>query len=627
MSFFGNQLQLLIASVARSAGLIPRNNHEMDILLKRFFNGGKLPINFNNIPKHEDTAESLAESPKEDMSPESNSQNSNETPSEDKAYDDDEIEKIHNNDQVSNANLDSFKNLVTFDMMSKAVYYLSDSTRAGLDSKVFLCNRDNAIIQDVFNLPEIKPVKFMRHFTLDSCETTTKFYLPPNIFKSFFRLMKKRPIEFVEDGDIYIDLKDLVNEHMMQENQVFIMIRLLLDRKITGFWKKLDRLEEIRRARILESAKKKQGFFSTNISGASEIIGQISSFFWGSKPKVPEKEPSPEKKPEVNPEEGELEEPDNSFKEEEEAAIHDDTSDSVSTPTNTYRKERGPYDGPTRRLKINYDTNQEYLEEFSYGWVTEEEAKSFEIVMIHLHGGGFMAMTSSSHQVYLRKWSKQLKIPIFSVEYRLAPQTQFPFVLNDCIRAYIWILGFLEHVMKCKVKKVIIAGDSAGGNLAIAVSTWCIEQGIRVPDVLHVHYPAVSLNRFQFTPSFIYSLDDYFLNFSVLKCSIEVYVPPYINAAKSYYVSPIRTPAGIMAKFPAVECFVCERDPLRDDGLRFALKLLKLGVKCKVYYFKYTTHGVLNLSMKFGLPAGHTFETFVRESLQKILYKFDPSKH
>lgn len=623
MSFYGTNLQILVASVARSAGLIPRNNHEADILLKRFFKGEKLPYNFMGPKKEEMIEEGQPENINKEVNPVPWSPTSADSPSDDNAYDDEEIEKIHKNDQVSNANLESFKNLLTFDTMSKAVFYLADIPKASLDSKVFLCNRDNAILQDVFNLPEIKPAKFMRHFTLDSCETATKFYLPPNLFKQSFRLMKKGPISFVEDGNMYMAFKDLVNEHLMYENPVYIMVRLLLDRKLKGFWKKLERLEEIRRVRLIESGKNKQGFFT---AGASQILSQVSSFFWGSKAKSPDKVPSPMNQAEVA-NAGEVnEEPDNSFKLEEEEALKDEVSE-LTSKSSKEKKEKQPYQGPTRRLKINYDAHQEYLEEFSYDWLSDDEKLHFETIMIHIHGGGFMAMTSSSHQVYLRKWAKQLKIPIFSVEYRLAPQTQFPFVLNDCIRTYIWILGFLEHVMKCNVKKIIIAGDSAGGNLAIAVSTWCIEQGIRVPDVLHLHYPAVSLNRFQFTPSFIYSMDDYFLNFSVLKCSIEVYVPPYINAARSYYVSPIKTPPSILAKFPAVECFVCERDPLRDDDLRFALKLLKLGVKCKVYYFKYTTHGVLNLSMKFGLPAGQTFESFVRESLQKLLYKYDPAKH
>lgn len=46
--------------------------------------------------------------------------------------------------------------------------------------------------------------------------------------------------------------------------------------------------------------------------------------------------------------------------------------------------------------------------------------------MIHIHGGGFVAMSSSSHQSYSRRWANELGIPIFSIDYRLAPEYAYP---------------------------------------------------------------------------------------------------------------------------------------------------------------------------------------------------------
>lgn len=54
------------------------------------------------------------------------------------------------------------------------------------------------------------------------------------------------------------------------------------------------------------------------------------------------------------------------------------------------------------------------------------------VVMLHIHGGGFVAMSSASHQNYTRAWANVLDIPIFSVDYRLSPQSAFPDALNDC---------------------------------------------------------------------------------------------------------------------------------------------------------------------------------------------------
>jgi hypothetical protein len=92
-------------------------------------------------------------------------------------------------------------------------------------------------------------------------------------------------------------------------------------------------------------------------------------------------------------------------------------------------------------------------------------AAHFSTVMIHIHGGGFVCMSSSSHQHYLIKWAKKLDIPIFSIDYRLAPEVKTPVLMNDCINAYLWILFFVECVLGIQIKNLILTGDSAGGNM------------------------------------------------------------------------------------------------------------------------------------------------------------------
>jgi len=57
--------------------------------------------------------------------------------------------------------------------------------------------------------------------------------------------------------------------------------------------------------------------------------------------------------------------------------------------------------------------------------------QDFDAIVLHVHGGGFVAMSSGSHQSYTRVWANDLGIPVFSVDYRLAPQYPFPAALND----------------------------------------------------------------------------------------------------------------------------------------------------------------------------------------------------
>ena len=59
---------------------------------------------------------------------------------------------------------------------------------------------------------------------------------------------------------------------------------------------------------------------------------------------------------------------------------------------------------------------------------------------MHVHGGGFVAMSSSSHQTYTREWANSLEVPVFSVDYRLSPQSKFPCALNDVWQVYYWLM-------------------------------------------------------------------------------------------------------------------------------------------------------------------------------------------
>ena len=95
---------------------------------------------------------------------------------------------------------------------------------------------------------------------------------------------------------------------------------------------------------------------------------------------------------------------------------------------------------------------------------------NFETIMVHIHGGGFVALSSFSMQSYTRKWAIALNIPIFSIDYRLSPQSAFPDALDDCWYAYQFLVKEAFKYMNVRPKKIIIAGDSAGGNLTLTLT-------------------------------------------------------------------------------------------------------------------------------------------------------------
>eukprot|EP00079_Xenopus_tropicalis_P027781 XP_012822153.1 PREDICTED: hormone-sensitive lipase isoform X2 [Xenopus tropicalis] len=142
-------------------------------------------------------------------------------------------------------------------------------------------------------------------------------------------------------------------------------------------------------------------------------------------------------------------------------------------------------------------------------------------LIIHFHGGGFVAQTSKSHEPYLRTWAQELEAPILSVDYSLAPEAPFPRALEECFYAYCWALKNCR-LLGSTAERVCLAGDSAGGNLCITVSLRAASVGIRMPDGIMAAYPATLLQATA-SPSRLLTLMDPLLPLSVLSKCLSAY--------------------------------------------------------------------------------------------------------
>jgi len=112
-------------------------------------------------------------------------------------------------------------------------------------------------------------------------------------------------------------------------------------------------------------------------------------------------------------------------------------------------------------------------------------------LIIHIHGGGFIAMSASSHENYTRKWATKLEVPVFSIDYRLAPEYPYPCALDDVYQSYMWIIKYSEQILNMNVKNIILTGDSAGGNLAAALTYLLILENKKLPTALFLTYPGI----------------------------------------------------------------------------------------------------------------------------------------
>jgi hormone-sensitive lipase len=116
-------------------------------------------------------------------------------------------------------------------------------------------------------------------------------------------------------------------------------------------------------------------------------------------------------------------------------------------------------------------------------------------------------------------------------------------------------------------EKVILVGDSAGGNLVASLTNLLITFKQRIPDGIVLVYPALNLNYNNYTPSLLTSLNDMILPHTFLKICLKAYLIEGTDA-KNMYVSPINTPDDHLKLYPPTRIFVGNRDPFHDDCCR-----------------------------------------------------------
>ncbi|XP_055855094.1 hormone-sensitive lipase [Episyrphus balteatus] len=145
-------------------------------------------------------------------------------------------------------------------------------------------------------------------------------------------------------------------------------------------------------------------------------------------------------------------------------------------------------------------------------------------ILFHCHGGGFVAQSSKSHELYLRDWAVSLNTPILSVDYSLAPEAPFPRALEEVFYAYCWMVKNAAS-LGTTAERIVCAGDSAGANLCIGVALKCIEFGIRAPDGIFLAY-SPTLVSFVPSPARLLCLMDPLLPFGFMMRCLQAYASP-----------------------------------------------------------------------------------------------------
>lgn len=250
----------------------------------------------------------------------------------------------------------------------------------------------------------------------------------------------------------------------------------------------------------------------------------------------------------------------------------------------------------------------------------KSEPRQHTAVVLHIHGGGFVSMSSQSHQLYTNRWANELGVPIFSVDYRKSPEHPFPAGLDDVFQVYCWVLHYCKSVLNIDPLRILLVGDSAGGNLVAALTLLCVKYGLRMPTAIFMSYPALNLNYHNYTPSLLISLEDFILPHTFLKYCLSCYIREgQLDPRHNFYLSPVAAPDSYLKEFPPTHFFVGSQDPLEDDSWRLFERLLALKVEATLTEYRGLPHGFLQFGVPNGLKESHNCVKEVREAMQAYL--------
>ncbi len=203
--------------------------------------------------------------------------------------------------------------------------------------------------------------------------------------------------------------------------------------------------------------------------------------------------------------------------------------------------------------------------------------------IVHTHGGG-MVILQASDVGYVR-WRDELAatgLVVIGVEFRngagVGGPHAFPAGLNDCASAAQWVTANADSL---GVSKVIMSGESGGGNLAIATALKAKQDGwIDGIAGVYAQCPYIS-NGYADPPAELASLvenDDYFLNVGTQMAALAIPYDPDGANATNPLAWPYHATAADVAGLPPHVISVNQLDPLRDEGLAYYRTLLDGGV-------------------------------------------------
>ena len=191
--------------------------------------------------------------------------------------------------------------------------------------------------------------------------------------------------------------------------------------------------------------------------------------------------------------------------------------------------------------------------------------------LLYLHGGAWCLGSPRTHRRLVADLASGAGVRAVSVDYRLAPEHPYPAGLDDCVAAYRWLLE-----RRVDPSRIVVAGDSAGGNLAAALLLRLRDDGIPLPAGAVLLSPATDLAGTGASFATRKAVDPFFSGIDAA---------PFFDAyaggrdVRDPYLSPLY---GDLQGLPPLLIHVGDHEVLLDDSVRFAERARDAGVEARL---------------------------------------------
>jgi acetyl esterase len=222
-------------------------------------------------------------------------------------------------------------------------------------------------------------------------------------------------------------------------------------------------------------------------------------------------------------------------------------------------------------------------------------------VLVFFHGGGFVIGDLETHDSFCAEAARMLDLPVVAVDYRLAPEHAFPAAPDDCEAATRWIADSPAE-LGLNITSLVLAGDSAGGNLTIVTAQQLRDRPAKVPVIVQWPiYPVVD-DRDQYQ-----SYHDFAEGYLLDQVTMKYFSDAYRASEGDVRHTPILHNQHGM---PPTLLITASLDPLRDQGRAYAGELIRAGVPTVYREAQGNIHGFITLRKAIPSSTGDVASCF-----------------